>query len=420
MTEHLTSENIERYRRRDFDPARQREADTHLANCQACVERLLDSEHSVLAFNSINEALLPSQHETAFHLSKTELTAYLTGNIDEVDRIIYSSHLEDCGQCQSESHAVSAAAALHSTQPSPAVEPARKGRPWAGWSWLTPARVAVALVIIGLLAFALFQWRRQSSTDLRSDLQINPSNSPASGSPGSAPTPQPGATVLTPAALVVLKDNNREIRLQHDGKFTGLEGLDDATQQAIITALKGELPKPKVIDDLSSPRIKLSGTPGSESFQLVSPLAKVITDDRPTLRWRPLQAADSYIVSIFDENFNRVARSPSLTTTNWTSSVSLKRGQRYAWEVTATRDGKEIVSPVAPASAATFRILDAEQTSALARLKRETPVSHLALAIAYARAGLVNDALREFRQIVKENPDSEIAKRLLRTVQGWK
>jgi hypothetical protein len=141
-----------------------------------------------------------------------------------------------------------------------------------------------------------------------------------------------------------------EIRLQHDGKLTGLEGFDDATQQAVAAALKGEgLQKPRVLEDLSSPKIELLGTPGTDTFQLVSPLARVITDERPTLRWRPLQRADSYVVSIFDENFNRVAQSPSLTTTNWRSNVRLKRGDRYSWEVTATRDGKEIVSPAAPA-----------------------------------------------------------------------
>ena len=419
MTEHLTSENLEQYRRRKIDPASRREAEMHLANCESCLERVLDSDHSVLAFNLLNEALLTSKEVAPFHLSKAELTSYLTGAYHEADGIIYTSHLEDCEKCQAESHALSEAAALQSSQRAPVVERVPARSLWAGWSWLTPARAAAVVVIIGILAFALYQWRSQrSSRDLRSESQSNPSTPVA---PGTEPTPQPGVIVPTPPPLVVLKDNNREIRLEHDGKLTGMEGTDDATQRTVIAALKGEeLGKPKVLEDLSSPKIELLGAPGRDTFQLVSPLARVITDDRPAFRWQALQDADKYVVSIFDENFNRVAQSPSLTTTSWTSNVRLKRGQRYSWEVRATREGKEIVSPTAPASAATFRILDGEQTTALANLKRQTPVSHLALGMAYARAGLVNDAQREFRQVARENPDSEIAKKLLRTVQGWK
>ena len=418
MSEHLTSENIEQYRRRNIDLASRRETESHLANCQSCLERVLDSEHSVLAFNSINEALLPPKDEAAFHLSKSELTSYLAGTYDEADGVIYTSHLEDCEKCQAESSALSEAAALESSQRSPVIERVPSRSPWAGWSWLTPARAAAVVAIIGILALAFFLWRSQrSSPDLRSE---SPGN-PTPVGPGNEPTPQPVSPVPAPASLVVMKDNSREIRLERDGKVTGLEGIDDATQRTVIAAVKGEeLGKPRVLEDLSSPKIELLGTPGRDSFQLVGPLARVITEDRPTFRWRPLQDADSYVVSIFDEKFNRVAQSPSLTSTNWKSNVRLKRGQRYSWEVTATRDGKEIASPTTPASSATFRILEGEISTTLANLKRQTPVSHLALGLAYARAGLTADAQREFRQVVKENPDSEIAKKLLRTVQGWK
>jgi hypothetical protein len=397
-----------------------REAELHLANCESCLDRVLASEHSMLAFNSLDEALLPSKDEPSFHLSKAELTSYLSGTYDEADGIIYTSHLEDCEKCEAESHALSAAAAIPTSPRKPVVERVAEGSVWPRWPWLTPARAAVGVVIIAILAFALYQCGSQrSSTDLRSESPVNPSTPVA---PGSEPTPQPRVTVPTPPSLAVLKDNNREIRLEQDGKLTGLEDIDDATQRTVIAALKGEeLGKPRVLEDLSSPKIELLGTPGRDTFQLISPLARVITEDRPAFRWRALQDADSYVVSVFDENLNRVARSPSLTTTTWTSNVRLKRGQRYSWEVRATRDGKEIASPTAPASAATtFRILDGEQTTALASLKRLTPASHFALGIAYGRAGLVADAQREFRQVVKENPDSEIAKKLLRTVQGWK
>jgi hypothetical protein len=57
---------------------------------------------------------------------------------------------------------------------------------------------------------------------------------------------------------------------------------------------------------------------------------------------------------------------------------------------------------------------------ALSKLKQHQPVSHLALGLTYARFGLVNEAEAEFRKLLNENPDSAIAKRLLRTVQNWR
>lgn len=99
--------------------------------------------------------------------------------------------------------------------------------------------------------------------------------------------------------------------------------------------------------------------------------------------------------------------------------MPLPRGRPYSWEVTATKDGTEIIAPIAPASSAEFKILEAEKVSALTKLKQQKPVSRLALGLMYARLGLVTEAEGEFRQLVKENPDSAMARKLLRTLQEW-
>jgi hypothetical protein len=219
-----------------------------------------------------------------------------------------------------------------------------------------------------------------------------------------------------------LKDNNREIRLDQEGKVTGLEGFDESSQKMARAALAGEsLAKPRVLDDLSPPPIRLLGkAAGEQTFDLIGPARRVITKERPTLRWQPLSGATNYVISIFDNNFNRVATSPPLSKTNWTVDVQLKRGQSYSWEVTAAKDGKQITAPVAPDPRAQFKLLEADKLSALSKLKQQKPVSHLALGLTYARFGLVDEAEDEFRKLVTENPDSALAKKLLRTVQAWR
>ena len=52
----------------------------------------------------------------------------------------------------------------------------------------------------------------------------------------------------------------------------------------------------------------------------------------------------------------------------------------------------------------------------LTSLKRSN--SHLALGVFYTRAGLLNEAEREFQRLVKLNPQSELARKLLQSVRS--
>lgn len=421
MAEHLTEQEIELYRRREADPGDRQVIAAHLAGCDDCLKRVLDSEHSVVAFNALSEAFLPSVDERPFHLSNAELERYSAGAAARADRIICESHLEICGQCSEELGLLTAG---HAT-------PKPKSKKRVGtWSWqawgLTPARVAVAIALSGFMLFAIVLWRQRSSGTRREESARN--NSPETQAASSSPSPS--SSTVNPANqtdipnqsnLASLKDNDREIRLDPGGKLTGLEEFDESAQKMARAVLAGEtLGKPNVLDNLSSPPIKLLGTPGEDGFQLIGPLGRVVTEQRPNLKWQELKGATSYVVSVFDNNFNRVAESPLLPKPAWTLAVPLQRGQSYSWEVTAVKDGKEITAPVAPAPRAQFRVLEADKLNTLTRLKQQRPASHLALGLTYARFGLVPEAESEFRQLVRQNPDSALAKKLLRTVQAWR
>ena len=425
MTEHLTDQLVELYQRRQIDPAERQKSDAHLAVCQACLNRVLDPEHAVLVLHSLSEAFLPSLDEEPFHLSHAELKNYVGGAAAKADRIICESHIEICDQCKEELRLLSTSPAAQKSQSKALPLTARFAWFRPAWKSFTPARVAVAIALLGLLALAVVQWRRQQSFVSTKDTAGNGSRE----TPTAAPPPATGAT-SKPAAgqdasnesmVVSLKDNGREIRLDQEGKLTGLEYLDEPAQKIVKEVLAGErLAKPKALDELSSPRIKLLGdAPNGIALRLISPLGKIITEERPTLRWRELNGATSYVVSVFDQNFNLIAKSPPLSKPEWTLAAPLQRGRSYSWEVTALKEGKGITAPVAPAPRAQFKVLEADQLSALTRLKQQQPVSHLALGLMYARCGLVSDARAEFRQLVKANPDSEIATKLLRAVQAW-
>ena len=420
MTEHLTEQEIERYRQPEGNnPGNRQITAAHLAVCQPCLTRVLDSEHAILAVNNLTEAFLPSVGEEPFHLSHAELQSYCAGSIATADQIVCESHIEICEQCDEELRLISAAQDGQRAQ--------KFAWLWSSWGFPTPARLAAAVALIGLLTLAaLVWWRTSSRPTQQGSVSKGAKEIPAAAlPPGSVATatPQPGneSVASNPPVVAGLKDNNREIRLDQEGKVTGLEGFDESSQKMVKAALAGEgLAKPRVLEEFSSPPIMFLDERQSEvAFRLTGPISIVITKQRPAFSWRPLTGATSYVVSIFDAKFNRVAMSPPLSKTNWTVEVSLKRGQSYSWEVAATKDGKEITAPVAPAPRAQFKLLDADKLSALSKIKEQKPVSHLALGLMYARFGLVSDAEGEFRQLVKENPDSALAKNLLRTVQAW-
>ena len=82
------------------------------------------------------------------------------------------------------------------------------------------------------------------------------------------------------------------------------------------------------------------------------------------------------------------------------------------------KDGQEITSPRPPAPQARFRIIDKTKANELARAKRAYPSSHLTLGLLYADAGLLKEAEQEFRLLLRSNPNSPLARNLLRQVQS--
>jgi hypothetical protein len=177
---------------------------------------------------------------------------------------------------------------------------------------------------------------------------------------------------------------------------------------------------PSSLDDLAGGAGEtLMGTgAGGASFALLSPVGRVVRDARPAFSWRPLAGAKSYAVSIVDSKFKPVVQSPALDDTSWTPSEPLARGAVYYWQVTATlADGAEVTAPIAPAPQARFRVLNASASDSLAQLEKANPHSRLARGVAYAQAGLIEEAEAELEALLKQNPRSLVARDLLRSLR---
>jgi len=227
--------------------------------------------------------------------------------------------------------------------------------------------------------------------------------------------------MAAPSGSVRLRNGSAVVTIDEKGNVAGLEHLTPAIEEAVKQALTtAELSKPQVLADLSSPPTKLMGQHATHStLSLIGPVGTVIAETQPTLRWQNLIGANQYVVSVFDTQFQNVAKSLPLSTAEWRLPIPLRRGSTYFWQVTAFRGQQQITAPVAPAPRAQFKVLDRQTRDSLEAIRAQQPDSHLTLGVLYARTGLLHDSEREFRALVKQNPDSVIAGKLLYCVQRW-
>jgi hypothetical protein len=429
MTDHLTETEVSLFRDRTIRPGERKRIDAHVAECESCLRRILPSEDSALVYSELTEALLPDAADEAFHLSNADLRRYANGVVDQADRVIFESHFESCERCSEAMQSLPSSSLVEniSSSAKPAEMPAGQFSPaWHAAFQFTPARAVAGVLVAASLVLAFVVWLRWQGGVVDQTIQTTTTQTPSQTPEGSSPrATETQATKDSNtdqfAVTTSLEDNGRKVQLGNTGRLVGLEELPEASRSLVRSVLTTKsLPKPEVLDKLTAPSIRLMDPTARENtFGLLGPSGPVIATDQPNLRWQALAGATSYTVSVFDADFNRVTRSAPQATTQWTST-KLRRGTIYSWEVVAVRNGEEVRSPVAPAPKAQFKILEAEKLRELTNLKTHRPISHLALGLTYARFGLLAEAEEQLKILARENPNSPVATRLLRTVQEWR
>jgi hypothetical protein len=214
---------------------------------------------------------------------------------------------------------------------------------------------------------------------------------------------------------LVLLDGGRRIVLMASGALAGLDELNPADRQMIAqTLLVGELPDPGVTDLVieEPPRLRSSIPAETEprpAVRLLAPPASVITSNTPVFRWASERSVINWIVELAEVGGGQRLRSPVLTASakKWQPVESLRRGTTWQAILRGRTRGEEMVS-----TPRKFRILGARELVWLEELRRTTQ-SHLARGLAYARLGLISEAISELELLDAENPDNLLVKRFL-------
>ena len=102
IDQHLTPEALSDWRARRLSAEELLQADTHLAACEVCRGRLDEELAFRNACASLRAAVELGTDEPAEHLEYEELSAYLSGELDEFDREIADGHLGYCAECAAE------------------------------------------------------------------------------------------------------------------------------------------------------------------------------------------------------------------------------------------------------------------------------------------------------------------------------
>ena len=74
---------------------------------------------------------------------------------------------------------------------------------------------------------------------------------------------------------------------------------------------------PLALSDLTGRQGALLGPGGAPAFHLASPVATVVLDTRPTLRWTALPGSPTYTVTLQDQSTGDTINSPPLQRTEW-------------------------------------------------------------------------------------------------------
>jgi hypothetical protein len=419
VTEHFTSAQIANWRRRNLAPAELLGADDHLAGCVECrrlVESALDNDAMGL-YAGLAEGAAVGQH-----LSFDQSAAYVDGLLTGAERRMIEDHLASCAQCAPLTNDLRAFRNEIATELEREYRPrgAAEGAP-SGWLDRIVAGLPSPLLKIpswiyasaALSLLAAAAWMAMSNRTPPQTARTSPTPVTAPSVNFASPTPD------TAPALVKLNDGGSSLTLDAQGRLTGVDQWPPEYRRMAEAALSDQrAPRSPLLAGLNRQGSSLmGGADVGPHFAIIEPAGKVLLASRPAFKWTRLVGAEGYVVEVYDAQFNLVSSSPLLTGLSWTAP-QLARGQVYSWQVKAVKGGQEFIANSPPAPDAKFRILDQVAAAEIALARRDYASSHLLLGLLYARAGLLDEAKREFRSLQNANPDSDAPRKLAASVSA--
>src|SRR5271157_187792 len=407
MAEHLTPDQVARYRQRRLSSAEFVAFDDHLATCEPCRQAVSDSKQLQAAYSFLRQDLQNQAKLGLTHVAYEQLEAYVDNEIGDADREIVDSHVELCRTCRDELRDLrefrgslesrdlaSRGSDMESLEPltivAQANEQDRSASPRSESArqklihfWRYPGYLAAVSAAFAMVLVAAWLLPGLHRTPAPTNAQMTRSSQPQSES--QSPTNQiaRGTTAVGTIAA---------------GTTVAQPELHPPAELSALIGKSGTL---------------LGGTTQGASFALLSPVGTYVENVQPLFRWQPLSGAFRYKVTVVYTELHEVLESPAISETSWKATTTLQRGKVYLWQVTAFRNSEQIVAPAPPAPEARFEVINQSQADQLARSKLTQPSNHFALGCAYANAGVLDEAERELRLVSTSDANYDLSQKFI-------
>jgi hypothetical protein len=302
-----------------------------------------------------------------------QLEALVDGRLDAADREWLQGHLDACPICSED------VADLTGMRDAMRAAPERQTTA-RGWRPYLMAAASVAA------ALAVAVWFNTGPGPAPS----GPSNTVATALPPASSAPVTPASSLTPE------------------------------EQAIVakTIEAGRVTLPARVAELAGSVGTLLGASNDvATLSPIGPAGTAALSTRPRFSWRPVTGATSYVITVYDEGFSEIARSPRLNTTAWTPANDLPSGRTLAWQITAELNTGTVTGPAPPQPEARFRVIDAKAREVIAAQMTRLANEPLALGILLANAGLIDEALPVLERAAADDATRQQAQALLKQLR---
>ena len=358
--DHLTQDLAAGWRERRLPPNQIAAIADHLAQCKTCREAVSATDAA---------ATLAGAFECpADHLTYENLESLVERRVSAEDLAVMHQHVSGCPTCARE---LADLTVFAQTQQRP-----------------NSRRLWIAVPVIAALAAAAIVAVRDTKPAIV-----------ASGTVAS----------LADAQIV---DSGRRVWVDGTGQLHGLEGAPTAMQASVAEALRsGALPVSSANEGLAGRRDTLLGSAQvAAAIQSFAPAGVVTPDLQPMFQWSAPADATGFVVAVFTKDFQPVATSPALNSSEWLCTKALREGTTYVWTVTVTVSGKRITAPSAPEPEARFRVATQAERAELdaARLMH----SDLAVATVATRAGMYAEADQALSRLGSEAPVAKLRESL--------
>jgi len=399
MNEHLEEKELKNYGESNLSPREFLRVQTHLETCEDCTRRLnemfpniVEREEAFLLEDLADETLRD------FHLNYDEhLKPYIYETIDAVEREIVESHVEICADCREDLRDL---LQFHGEleREKEILSLSKRGF-WTQVSdWFSsPNRKAVWLAFASIFvlfgAFLVWFFLSRSTNEFVQN-QTNTNDLPIN------------QTIENLSFEKKLQLNQNSETPKNNQSNSVIQEKDSPEKEIELA----NLVLPKFLDELrviEDEKVRGNNDSPTQRIAVITPNGTVIRSSSPVLSWKQVPNVENFEVSIYDNDFNRIAKTENLKENSW-RVPNLPKGKIYQWQVSA----KSVLADDRTQyflGKGKFYIVSQADENKIMRAKNS-----LERGRAFAEAGLLREAAEEFRKYLKENPNSENAKNFLR------